>query len=284
MLVLVLVCHADPLPLLLPPPPPPSCLHSRVKRLCQPVQCQTLAVNIMLDVDRATGAAKRRRERRLRSWWRHEAQSVQAAVVSALHHSRDVVPAKNVVLRGQKKTTEKGEAGLETHSGLRAPTPLPPGMRPASLAEPPGAQERVQRHTVDQIVDAVSGLPTLDVPVPQMADQLLALLMALDSIVPEQVIKVPKTSTPSRCPRTVLSVPWTVEQLVQMLKATACLSRLVPNAPNSGGRTPGSKLPASPPSLPRPDGGGQNWPCACAHGPKKKLHEPTIAMMSSSTP
>ena len=59
-----------------------------------------------MDVDRATGAAKRRRERRLRSWWRHEAQSVQAAVVSALHHSRDVGPAKNEALRGQKKTTE----------------------------------------------------------------------------------------------------------------------------------------------------------------------------------
>ena len=61
----------------------------------------------------------------------NEAQSVQAAVVSALHHSHDVGPAKDVVLRGQKKTTEEGEAGLETHSGLRAPTLLPPGMRPA---------------------------------------------------------------------------------------------------------------------------------------------------------
>ena len=29
------------------------------------------------------------------------------------------------------------------------------------------------------------------------------------------------------------------------------------HAPNSGGRTPGSKLPASPPPLPRPDGGGE---------------------------
>ena len=36
------------------------------------------------------------------------------------------------------------------------------------------------------------------------------------------------------------------------------------DAPYSGGRTPGSKLPASPPPLLRPDGGGQPWPCACA--------------------
>ena len=89
----------------------------------------------MADVAR-TGAAKRRRERRLRSWWRHEAQSVQAAVVSALHHSRDVGPATYKAPRGQKKTAEVEEAGLESHSGLRAPTPLPPGMRPAPLAEP----------------------------------------------------------------------------------------------------------------------------------------------------
>ena len=39
-----------------------------------------------------------------------------------------------------------------------------------------------------------------------------------------------------------------------------------------GGRTPGSKLPASPPPLPRPDGGGQPWPCACAHGHKKNTN------------
>ena len=52
------------------------------------------------------------------------------------------------------------------------------------------------------------------------------------------------------------------------------------NATNSGGRTPGSKLPASPPPLLRPDGGGQPWPCTCVHGPKKTPHELIIAMMS----
>ena len=54
-----------------------------------------------------------------------------------------------------------------------------------------------------------------DVLVPQMVDQPLALLAAFDVLVPEQVIKLPKMSTPSRCPRTVLSVPQTVEQLVE---------------------------------------------------------------------
>ena len=35
-----------------------------------------------------------------------------------------------------------------------------------------------------------------------------------------------------------------------------------------GGRTPGSKLPASPPPLPLPDGMGNPWPCTCVHGPE----------------
>ena len=73
-----------------------------------------------------------------------------------------------------------------------------------------------QRHAVDQIVDAVSGPPTLDVPVPQLVNQLLSFLTALDSFVPEQVIEVLKISTPPRCPRTVLSVPQTAEQLMEV--------------------------------------------------------------------
>ena len=68
---------------------------------------------------------------------------------------------------------------------------------------------------MDRIVDAVPGLPALDVPVPQMVDRLLVLLAAFDVLVPEQVIEVPKMLTPTRCPRTVLSVPQTAEQLVE---------------------------------------------------------------------
>ena len=41
------------------------------------------------------------------------------------------------------------------------------------------------------------------------------LLAAFDVLVPEQVIEVPKMSTPTRCPRTVLSVPQTAKQLVE---------------------------------------------------------------------
>ena len=44
--------------------------------------------------------------------------------------------------------------------------------------------------------------------------------------------------------------------VVRIIEATPCLSRVAPKCTKLGGRTPGSKLPASPPPLPRPNGGG----------------------------
>ena len=41
----------------------------------------------MSGVDGTSGAARRRQDKRLREWWRHEQLSDKAAVVSALHHS-----------------------------------------------------------------------------------------------------------------------------------------------------------------------------------------------------
>ena len=59
------------------------------------------------------------------------------------------------------------------------------------------------------------------------------------------------------------------------------------HAPNYGWQnTWESRLPASPPPLLRPDGGGQPWPCACAQGPTNftlsKLHE-TCSTCTSRT-
>ena len=71
-------------------------------------------------------AAARRRQRRLRSWLRHERMTVAMTLAEKLHHTS----------RGLKIARVGEEAGLETHSGLRAPTPLPPGMRPEPLSEP----------------------------------------------------------------------------------------------------------------------------------------------------
>ena len=43
--------------------------------------------------------------------------------------------------------------------------------RPDRLAPVSGPEERVLRHTVEQLADCVTVVPLLDVPVPQMVDQ-----------------------------------------------------------------------------------------------------------------
>ena len=55
----------------------------------------TLTGDTMLSVARdvAAGAAKRRRERRYRSFWRHELMAVKMATLTACHHSAQKKPA-----------------------------------------------------------------------------------------------------------------------------------------------------------------------------------------------
>ena len=62
------------------------------------------------------GSARRRKERRLRSWLRHERMTVATELAAALHHSRDGWRATNDGLRA-RKTVSSG------------------GMRPAPLSE-----------------------------------------------------------------------------------------------------------------------------------------------------
>ena len=71
----------------------------------------------MPDVERATaGSARRRRERRLRSWWRHERMSIAAALVEATHHSapRSGWPGTHDVPRGQETTSVREDPELFT--------------------------------------------------------------------------------------------------------------------------------------------------------------------------
>ena len=71
----------------------------------------------------------------------------------------------------------------------------PGGGRLASLAEPPGPQERVPQRTVESMLETFVPVPSLDVPVPQMVGQLVEVLRLIDSVVPEQVIDVPKITS-----------------------------------------------------------------------------------------
>ena len=112
-----------------------------------------------------TGSARRRRERRLRSMLRHERMSVAMALAESTHHSAP---------RGQKTARAGGEARDALH-GHVPEAPLPQG--------------RIVRHVVGHLP-----APSLDVPVPQMVDQLPDIEHFFAALSPdlEQVIEVPK--------------------------------------------------------------------------------------------
>ena len=115
--------------------------------------------------DGGTLSARRRRERRLRSWLRHEQQSIAAVLATVTHHSFDKVGTASGVLRNRKTATRTGkEEEYETHFTAKFRKTLPPqaaateynlmtddeggelsaGVRPAPLEEgrPQGKPER----------------------------------------------------------------------------------------------------------------------------------------------
>ena len=69
----------------------------------------------MVDGD---GAAKRRRLRRLRSWWRHEQQTVAAVLATMQHHSAP---------RGQKAARTRKVARDDVHGAVPGEGPSSPG-------------------------------------------------------------------------------------------------------------------------------------------------------------
>ena len=74
------------------------------------------------------GAAKRRRLRRLRSWWRHEQQTVAAVLATFQHHSAP---------RGPRSARTGGGARDELH-GYAPEDVSPQGSRPPCLGVPLG--------------------------------------------------------------------------------------------------------------------------------------------------
>ena len=91
------------------------------------------------------------------------------------------------------------------------------GTRPGRLFEV-RPQERDQRRIVEHIVDNTFIVLSLDVPWPQVENQLVEVCRQLDTHVPEQAVEVPKISSSSRlsCRRRVLRLPQTAEQLVEV--------------------------------------------------------------------
>ena len=99
-------------------------------------------------VDTATAAA-RRRQRRLRSWLRHERMTVAMTLAEKLHHTS----------RGQKLARVGEEVVHDAHEALRRQKTPPPGVRPSSLFDPgPQRSDRTVRRSSGEV-------PLLAVPV-----------------------------------------------------------------------------------------------------------------------
>ena len=78
------VAHVPPVS---EPPPPPPKAPNRLLAFCVGDSLLCLQMSTMVGVGIATGAAKRRRERRLRQWQRHERMTVAMALAEATHHA-----------------------------------------------------------------------------------------------------------------------------------------------------------------------------------------------------
>ena len=137
--------------------------------VCVTVMIQNPADGSFADRAHGTGSARRRRERQLRSWLRHERMTVRMELAAALHHSscRGAGPETCDAPRSQMTANSREDSVyfdlFDEYTEDARPDRLV-GVRP---------QERDQRHTVEQIVDTVLFAPSLDVPVPQMDNQLV---------------------------------------------------------------------------------------------------------------
>ena len=157
---------------------------------------------------------------------RHEQQSIRMSLATVMHHSYKV-HTEYGALRGLKTATRAGEEGREERQRPPPPQPElfqlydeePGGRRPTSLVEPPGPQERVPRHTVEQMADVAPMVQILDAPVPQMVGQAAEVVRFFASlpVVPEQVIEVPTIIPEDPIPqRALLRAPQLAEQLVDV--------------------------------------------------------------------
>ena len=107
--------------------------------------------------EHAAGAAMRRRQRRLRSWLRHERMTVAMLLAAREHHT---TPRGRLARSGEWVREEvHGQAPEEPHAaGVQHffldddEPPAVKGSRPDRLPAVSGPQERVPRRIVEQIV------------------------------------------------------------------------------------------------------------------------------------
>ena len=107
------------------PPQPPHKAQTGCSRFVQVTFCCAFMM-LTAGVDTATAAA-RRRQRRLRSWLRHERMTVAMTLAEMSHHTAPRGPKMARVWEGVEH---------EQHDGLRAQKPPLPGVRPAVSLTP----------------------------------------------------------------------------------------------------------------------------------------------------
>ena len=148
----------------------------------------------------------RRRQRRLRSWLRHERMTVSMALAEVTHHT---APG------GQKTARASGEERDELYDAKGLMTPPP--SRPTPLVEV-RPQVGLERHFLEHMADICPYVQILDAPVPQTVGQLPDVLRFFDTLIPvaEQVIDVPKIFIERIPPRTSVREPHLAEQLVEV--------------------------------------------------------------------
>ena len=167
------------------------------------------------------GSAKRRRLRRLRSWWRHEQQTVAAVLATVTHHSFGKVGTASGVLRNMETTTRTGNGEeYEAHYTAKFRKTPPQGGRPAPLPEVAGWQGRLERHVMEDLGSICPSVQILAVPVLQVVEQPEEVDSFFRNFVPavaEQVIEVPKLALlVCAVQRAALPEPQLVEQLVEV--------------------------------------------------------------------
>ena len=126
-----------------------------------------------------SGSAKRRRERRLRSWWRHERMSIAAALAEALHHSsgapkydkRVVEEAQHGAVRGQTTATRAGGPATQYFTF---------GDEGERLFWP---QDRDLRRIPGHVEE-----PSLDVPALQMVEEVDDVPLALSALQEQAIV------------------------------------------------------------------------------------------------
>ena len=131
------------------------------------------------------GSARRRRERRLRSFLRHEWMAVRMELAAALHHSsfRGAGPEMYDAPRRQRTTNSRVDLPSTVNSSSDDGRPTG-GERPAALSEP-WPQGKMERH--DGI--AYELVQALDAPVLQTMEQLPNVATQLSVVCPSRLSK-----------------------------------------------------------------------------------------------